>query len=78
MYELKIYGGVLCHDNEKQCKNWKGTDLLLHEEFGEYGLEGLKVSKICTLMGSSWPKYMFELKKYRGVKFDSTEDWCNI
>ena len=53
MYELKIYRGVLCHDNEKQCKNWKEIDLLLHEEFDEFGLEGLKVSKICTLMGSS-------------------------
>ena len=26
-----------------------------------------------------WPKYIiFELKKYRGVMFDSTEDWCKI
>ena len=26
-----------------------------------------------------WPKYiMFELKKYRGVMFDGTEDWCKI
>ena len=29
-------------------------------------------------MGSFRRQYMFELKKYRGVKFDSTEDWCNI
>ena len=30
-------------------------------------------------MGSIWPKYkMFELKKYRGVKFDGTVDWCKI
>ena len=36
-----------------------------------------KVSKICTLMSSFWWKYiMFELKRYRGVMFDSTEDWC--
>ena len=37
----------------------------------------LKLSIICTLMGSFWPKYIiFELKMYRGVMFDSTEDWC--
>ena len=38
-----------------------------------------KVSKIFTLMGSFWTKYiMFELKKYRRVMFDDTEDWCKI
>ena len=37
------------------------------------------VSKICTLMGPFWTKYiMFELKKYRGIMYDSTEDWCEI
>ena len=30
-------------------------------------------------MGSIWIKYiMFELKKYREVMFDSTEDWCKM
>ena len=38
-----------------------------------------KVSKVYTLMGCFWPKYIiFELKKYRGVMFDSTEYWCKI
>ena len=38
-----------------------------------------KISKICTLMGCFRPKYIiFELKKYREVKFDGTEDWCKI
>ena len=23
-----------------------------------------------------WPKYTLELKKYRGVILDGTEDWC--
>ena len=27
MYELKIYRGVICHDNEEWYKNWIGTDL---------------------------------------------------
>ena len=30
-------------------------------------------------MGCFWPKYItFELKKYRGVLFDGTEDWCKV
>ena len=38
-----------------------------------------KISKIFTLMGCFWPKYIpFELKKYRWVMFDGTEDWCKI
>ena len=39
----------------------------------------LKSLKICTLMGSFWTKYvMFELKKYRGIMFHDTEEWCKI
>ena len=35
--------------------------------------------KICTLVGSYWAKYiLFELKKYRGVIFYDTEEWCKI
>ena len=38
-----------------------------------------KVSKICTLMGSFWRKYiMFELKKSKQVMFHDTEEWCKI
>ena len=66
MYELKIYRGVICHENEEWCKNWRGTDLSVqnwHEEFDEFWPEHSKISKICTLMGFFWTKYMFELKK---------------
>ena len=39
----------------------------------------LKVSKICTFIGSYCAKYlMFDLKKYRGVIFHDTEEWCKI
>ena len=42
-----------------------------HEEFDEVWPEHPKVSKICTLMGCFWSKYiMFELKKYTEVMFD--------
>ena len=39
----------------------------------------LKSLKICTFIGSYCVKYlMFDLKKYRGVIFHDTEDWCKI
>ena len=39
----------------------------------------LEVSKICTFIGSYCAKYlMFDLKKYRGVIFHDTEEWCKI
>ena len=39
MYELKIYKGVMSHDNEEWCKIWKGIDLSVqnwHEELAEF------------------------------------------
>ena len=81
-YELKINGGVICHENEELCKIGKGTDLSFqgwHEEFDEFWPGYLKVSKIFILMGSFWAKYtLFELKKYRGVIFHETEEGCKI
>ena len=39
----------------------------------------MKVSKVSTLMGSFWAKYiLFELKKYRGVIFHETEEGYKI
>ena len=59
-----------------------GIDLLFQNwygEFDEFWPEHSKISKICTLMGCLWPKYiMFELKKCRRVMFDGTEYWCKI
>ena len=54
IYEVKIYRGVMFHDNEEWCKNWKGIDLPVqkcHEEFGEFWHEHSKILKIWTLMG---------------------------
>ena len=43
-----------------------------HEEFDKFWTEHLKISKICTLTGCFWSKYiMFELKKYKGVMFEA-------
>ena len=39
MYELKIYRGVICHDNEKRFKIGRGIDLSFqngHENFDEF------------------------------------------
>ena len=82
MYELKTYRGVICHGNEEWCKIGRGIDLSFqnwHEDVDEFWPGHSKISKVCTLMGCLWPKnIMFDLKKYRGVMFGSTEYWCNI
>ena len=81
-YELEIYRGVICHDNEKRCKIGRGIDLSFqnwHEDFDEFWPEHSNISKLCTFMGSFWSKYItFELKKYRGVIFDGIKDRCKI
>ena len=67
IYELKIYRGVMCHDNEEGCRIWRGVDLSVqnwHKEFNSFWPEHLKFSKVCILMGCFWQKYiMFEIKK---------------
>ena len=82
MYELKIYRELICNDNKEWCKIRLGIDLSFqnwHQEFDKFWPEHSKVSKIHTLMGSFWTKYIiFELKKYRGVMFGDTEYWCKI
>ena len=82
MHELKIYRGVMCNDTKVWWKMWKGFDLLFqnwHVEFDEFWLKHSEAWKIYSLIGSFWPKYiMFELKKYRGVIFHGSEEWCKI
>ena len=82
LFELKKDRGVIVHDTEEWCKIWRGIDLLFqnwYEEFDKFWPKHSKVSKTYTLMGPFWPKYiMFELKKYRGIMFDRTKDWCKI
>ena len=82
LFELKLYRGVIFHDNEEEYKTWREIDLSFqnwHEEFDEFWPEHLKASKIFTLMRSFWAKYiLFELKNYRGVIFHDTEEWCKI
>ena len=61
------YRAVIFHEIEEGYKIWRGIDLPFenrHKEFNKFWPEHSKVSKIFTLMGSFWAKYMlFELKK---------------
>ena len=55
MYELKIYRGVMFHDNEEWCKIWGEIDLSFQnwqEEFDEFLPKHPKFSKFCTLKAS--------------------------
>ena len=79
IFDLKKYWGVIFHNTENSCKIWKKTSLWFgkwNKDFGKFSLEQPKISIICSLMGWFWPRYiMLELRKYRGVMFDGTQDW---
>ena len=50
-----------------------------HEKFDEFWPKHLKVSNISTWMCSFWAKYiLLQLKRYRGVIFHDTDEWCKI
>ena len=57
----------MCHDYEEWYKYWRGIDLSVQnwlEEFDKFRPQHSEISKICTLIGCFWPKYItFELKK---------------
>ena len=82
LLELKKHRGVIFHETEEGYKIWRGIDSPFknwHKEFDKFWPEPSKVSKIFTLMGSLWAKYiLFELKNYRGVIFHETEDEYKI
>ena len=77
LFELKKYRGVIFHETEEGYKIWRGIDLSFqnwHKEFDKFWPEHLKVSKIFTLIGFFWARYiLFGIKKYRGVIFPETE-----
>ena len=54
MYELKIYRGVMCHNQEEWCKSWRGIDLSVqnwHEEFDKFWSEHSKILKTLHFNG---------------------------
>ena len=65
--KLKKYRRVIFHETEEGFKIWKGIHLSFqnwHKEFDKFWPEHSKVSRIFTLMGFFWAKYiLFELKK---------------
>ena len=81
LLELKKYTGVIFHGTEEGYKIWRGINLFQnwHKEFDKFWPEHSKVSKIFTLIGSFWAKYiLLELKKYRGVNFYETVEGYKI
>ena len=70
IYELKIYRGVIFHDNKEWCKVSRAINLSVqnwHEGFDELWRKLMKISRICTLMDCIWPKHiMFKRKKVQG------------
>ena len=82
MYELKVYMGAMCHDNENDAKFEEELtcqfkiDMRISINFES---RTQKLSKIYNLVGCFWSKYLlFLVKKYKGVMLDGTEDWCKI
>ena len=69
MYEVKIYRGDMSHGNDEWYKKWRRIDFSVqnwHEELAKMRPEPSKISKISTLLGCVWPKYiMLELKVQR-------------
>ena len=65
-------------NDTKLKRNWLAV-LKSKRKFDKFWPKHSNVSKICTLMRSFSLKYaIFELKKYRRVMFDSTENWYKI
>ena len=72
------FTGELCVTQMKNDAKF-GQELTCQFKINKFWPKHSKISKICTLMGWFWPKYiMFELKKYRGVMFGDTQDWCKV
>ena len=78
MFELKNYRGVIFHDTEEWCKISRKTDLWFGKWLGIWQIftRALESVKIENLVGSFCPKWkMHELKIYRGVMCNYTEQW---
>ena len=82
LFELKKNRGIIFHETEVGCKIWRVMNLSFqnwHKKFGKFWPEHSRSSKIFTLMGSFWPKYvLFKLQQYRGVIFHETEEGYKI
>ena len=61
-FQLKRHRANTSHDTEEWCKIWRKTVLLFQkwQEFVEFWLEHLKVSKICTLICSFCATWIYQ------------------
>ena len=78
---IKIYRWVMSHDNEEWSKIWRGIGIsklawgiwqiltLALKRLKNVHFNAFLLRKVCIL---------YELKKYRGVIFHDTEEWCKI
>ena len=81
MYELKIYRGVMCHDNEQWCKTWRGSDLSVEEftwgiwQILTRALENLKHLHfnrlLLTKVNNVWAKKSIEELFFRELNIDA-------
>ena len=84
LFELKQNTAIILHDTEEGYKIWRGIDVSFqnwHKKFDKFWPEHSKISKIFILMDSSWAKYiyiLFELKRYRGIISNETEEGYKI
>ena len=71
----------MCNYTEEWWTICRGIDLSFQNdiEFENFWPEHSKVSKMFTLMGSFWAKYiLFDLKKYGRVMVHDREKWCKL
>ena len=78
---MKKYRRVMFHDTENWCKVWIRTDSWFqrwHKEFGEFSPNHSKVQKF--LFDGLFLSKVYEVwaKKYRGIIFHDTEQWCKV
>ena len=69
MYELKIYRGVMIHDNEEWCKIWRGLDFSVqnrHEEFNNLLLKEHRFTELVVI-------YSNELVLHNGLRETLTQ-----
>ena len=84
MFELKKITGIIFHKTEEGYNIWRGINVPFqnwHKKFDKFWPEHSKISKIFILMDSFWAKYiyiLFELKRYRGIIFNETEEGFKI
>ena len=69
----------MSHDPEDWCKIWRKTDVVSKMTRICWNLTPVFVCVTPALICSYCAKYsMFHLKRYMGVVFHGTEEWCKI